>query len=181
MLSFISLIQNAVPPGAPSAGCCFTNGSLYLAGYQPHKKVPCIHGIGGHLKEGETELEAAIRELIEELFEIHPAPDSLRREIELHFPPRKVHTIHSYTVHMYTFDDLEDMLRRMQKYNLESKLYESFPTTVTDLIFKRNTSNCRMAEISHLTILPFVSHPNDTQLVSPQLLSDIRYMKGNNR
>jgi 8-oxo-dGTP pyrophosphatase MutT (NUDIX family) len=177
MLSFLSLVQNVAPAERKSSGCCFTDGNLYLAGYQPNKKTPSINGIGGHIEEGETELQAAIRETIEELFEIHPVPPTVLKEIRTNIPPREVHTNHSYTIHVYTFEDLEHMLRRIQAYNLQSKVYQKFPTSIGDLVFKRNISNCRKAEITHLAVLPFVDHPKENPLISPYLLSDIRFLK----
>ena len=52
------------------AGCVFTDGKLVLAGYQPFKEIPCISGLGGTKKDGESVFETAMRETIEELFEI---------------------------------------------------------------------------------------------------------------
>lgn len=157
-------------PETLSAGCFFTDGRLYLAGYQPMKKKPCISGIGGHMEEGETELQTAIRELIEELFEINPVPKSVQKDIEIYVAPQKIVRNLSYTIFQYSFNDLETILKLMKQYDLKSPLYNSFPLTVADLVFHRLSPTNTLPEISHLVILPFVKNKN---LICPFLLSDI--------
>ena len=52
-----------------AAGSVFTDSKIILAGYQPRKKKPFISGIGGKREEGESYMDTAIRETVEELFE----------------------------------------------------------------------------------------------------------------
>ena len=176
MLSFFTFIEKVfptqIPPEVKSAGCFFTNDTLYLAGYQPNKKEPCVSGIGGHIENGESEFSAAIRELIEELFEIHPIPQALQKAIEEEAIPRKIVRNDSYTIFKFTFDDLECILKRMKEQGATSKLYDFFPTTIMDLILRRKIiQTAPLPEISHLVLLPFINQP---LMISPFLLKDIQ-------
>ena len=114
MLSFYTLLQNILPskkevrPINSSAGCFFTDGKLYLAGYQPKKKNPYITGIGGHVELGEDEFEAAFRELIEELFEIHPVSKDLLKELLAKYVPHRRVCNNSYTIFEFTFNETVD-------------------------------------------------------------------------
>jgi hypothetical protein len=184
MLSFYSFFESIVPfkrkgrAPATSAGCFFTDGNLYLAGYQPNKKIPCISGIGGNPEEGETEIETAFRELIEELFEISPVPREMQKDLEMNVQPSLRMCNEGYTILQFTFKDLETILERMSKFDPKSKLYQEFPMTVGDLVLKRIV--CSKAEISHLVLLPFVSNtPFDTSnFLSTCLLSDVNLLRG---
>ena len=57
------------------AGIMFTDGKLVLAGY--NSKHLFISGIGGKIKENETPILTAVRETVEELFELEEIPGRL--------------------------------------------------------------------------------------------------------
>jgi 8-oxo-dGTP pyrophosphatase MutT (NUDIX family) len=181
MLSFYTLLQNILPskkevkPINSSAGCFFTDGKLYLAGYQPKKKNPYISGIGGHVEVGEDEFEAALRELIEELFEIHPVPKDILKELLAKYVPQRRVCNNSYTIFEFTFNDLESILKDLESHKIQSPLYNTFPTTVSELVFQRLLIKNTDPEITHLVVLPFVDHPNE--LLSPCLRSDIHILR----
>ena len=54
------------------AGIMFTDKNSVLAGYSSHKLA--ITGIGGKKKGDETAIQTAIRETVEELFELEEIP-----------------------------------------------------------------------------------------------------------
>ena len=137
-----------------AAGVVFTDGKLILAGYQPLKKTPFISGIGGSKEPGESYKETALREMVEELFEV-PPPAGLIAELKKHKPNRVLHT-GTYVRLVYTFEDLDAMLKLMKTYSLKSPLYDTFPETLMELLFERRPK--AKVEISHLCLLPVVKH-----------------------
>lgn len=158
------------PTPYTSAGCVFTDGKLFLAGYQPNKKRPCISGIGGSKKKGETAQQTAIRETLEELFHLKKAPKQLMDKL-IHLPPQKIRQNGSYAMCIYSFTQLEEMLRICAACDLISPLYSTIPTTLIDLLLHR-TQN-KKAEVSHLCLLPLVKHSSDYPFVYVGLFRDI--------
>ena len=156
------------------AGTIFTDGKLILAGYQPHKRVPFITGIGGSKYENETYLETAIRETLEELFEFETIPQALLYEIQFTVPPKRTLQNKNYSMVVYTFTDLETILGLFCKYELTSKVYDEIPKTLFDVLFRRNT--CETAEISHVCILPFVAHRSNRPFVDKHFVKDIQLL-----
>ena len=61
------------------AGIMFTNGSLVLSGYSQHKNK--LTGIGGKKENNELPYETALRETMEELFELKEIPTELYKNI----------------------------------------------------------------------------------------------------
>ena len=166
-INYVPLVNNFVtdPEGFKAAGVAFTNGVHVLAGYQPHKKHPSISGIGGSRERGENYMQTALRECVEELFEPPSIPKSLFSKLAA-IAPQKVIQSGSYINAIYTFDDLQAMLKAMKQVGLRSPLYETFPKTLTELIMNRvptgAISGSKAAEISHLALLPVVSQDAET-------------------
>ena len=155
-----------------SAGVVFTDETLLLCGYQPYKAAPCISGIGGSCEPGEDVFTCAIREMIEELFEIkYMAPGLIRAMKEI--APRKVFTNQNYHIIMYSFEDLDMILKALANLGLQSPLYSVFPTTLHELLFTRNVGSVS-AEISHLALLPIVHHTSTLPFVDAYLISDMK-------
>jgi 8-oxo-dGTP pyrophosphatase MutT (NUDIX family) len=184
MLSFYTLLHNILPskkevrPINSSAGCFFTDGKLYLAGYQPKKKNPYISGIGGHVELGEDEFEAALREVIEELLEVHPVPKDLLKELLAKCVPKRRVCNNSYTIFEFSFNDLESILKHIETHKIQSPLYNTFPTTISELVFQRLIRPALIdPEITHLVVLPFVDHPLHNELLSPCLRSDVHILR----
>lgn len=154
-----------------SAGCFFTDGRYVLAGYQQNKTVPRISGIGGAKHDGESPVETALRETIEELFNIDYIPQIVITDIKINIPPKNVFKNHSYRLVTYTFSDLDYLLKILNKHGMKSPLYNTFPTNFQDLLFNRKID--KRSEISHLALLPFVDHAKQSSFVCPLLLSDM--------
>ena len=153
-----------------SAGCVFTDGNLFLAGYQPNKKRPCISGIGGSKKKGEIPQETAIRETLEELFHLKKIPQKLIARL-LQLIPMKMCQNGSYHMYIYTFDQLEEILALALAAGIESPLYTPIPQTLSDLLLHRAQN--KRAEVSHLCLLPLVKHTTEYPFVYPGLLQDM--------
>jgi len=134
-----------------AAGCIFTDGKLVLAGYHPQKGY--ITGIGGKSCANETPINTAFREMLEELFLVFDYP-FLNELIALRTP--KLTTVtQEYTNHVFSLNDLTDMLRLLSAKKLVSPFYKVFPTTVGELVLNRRITDS--SEISHLVILPVLS------------------------
>lgn len=161
-----------------AAGSVFTDGKLMLAGYQPKKRKPFISGIGGGRESGETYMDTAVRETLEELFEFKEIPEKLTEEIKTEVIPQRVIQSASYIMVVYTFEGLEQILHLVKKHSLNSPLYDFLPTTLMDLLFKRkldiSSENLFFKpELSHLALLPLVRHPKSIPFVDAYFIEDM--------
>ena len=176
-INYVPLVNNFVtdPEKFKAAGVAFTNGVHVLAGYQPHKKHPSISGIGGSRESGESYMQTALRECVEELFEPSSIPKALLPKLT-EITPQKVIQSKSYINAIYSFDDLQSMLTIMKRLGLRSPLYETFPKNLTELIMNRvptgALSGAKAAEISHLALLPVVTQAAET-FMDPYFVADM--------
>lgn len=158
-----------------SAGCLFTNDNYVLAGYQARKQKPFLSGLGGKRQGEETSFVTALREAIEELFELQTVSLEWIEEIYQSIPPLTVFQNGEYVILHYSFQNLEDMLYILSNKNISSPLYTVFPLTLQQLLFDRKKIH-PPAEISHLALLPLLDHSFDTPLVSSHFLKDLRIL-----
>ena len=147
-----------------AAGCLFTDKKLVLAGYQFRHGKGVLDGIGGSREEGETAIETAFRETLEELFDIVPSA-ALVAEMRRHFNPRSNFQTGQYICFVYNFKTLEKMMVFLKAHGLRSPLYKVFPVTVAELLFNRRI---RPTELTHLSLIPFV----DELSLEEQFLKD---------
>ena len=155
------------------AGCLFTNGTHVLAGYQPNKKVPIISGIGGTRLPSETNpLDTAIRETIEELFDIKSVDADTIRDIKSEMYVKKTFVNGSYHVFVYSFIDLECMLYIMRMNGASSPIYRSLPKTLSDLIFRRAAFDS--SEIRELCVLPL-----ECTTLCKSFVNDLKQLRSN--
>jgi len=135
-----------------AAGCIFTNQIHILAGYQPNKTTPYISEFGGNRLEGEPYEHTAVREMIEELFDIEATYDMIAWILNNLKPIRSIkHT--GYMVLQYTFEDLDKIINYLEPHGINSTLYKVWPKNLHDLIFTRTPT--KSSEISTICILPF--------------------------
>jgi hypothetical protein len=120
-------------------------------GYQPAKKM--ITGIGGKPLDGEQRLETAMRETVEELFGMSPTRWLLNGLLGYYRNRRSVAN-ESYTMYIFTFEDLVDFMAIVRGFMHASPYYTVFPNTLTDLILHRAAPSD--AEITSLAIIPIV-------------------------
>lgn len=132
------------------AGCLFTNNVHVLGAWQ--RKSRMISGIGGKREEDETYMQTALRELIEELFEVKPS-NILLWTLEDVIKPKKVFLTGSYVNVVYSFEDLEMILTFTKYYCKSSLLYDTFPSNYINLIIERK--NIVSSEIGELVLLPY--------------------------
>lgn len=167
-----STFSISAPPHV-AAGCVITNGKHILAGYQPHKNTPGISGFGGHKEGIETFLETAYRETIEELYNIpsYKIPSGLVTTLTSTLKPSSIKMREDYVMVFLTFQDFEVFLKICKSAGIESPLFSKPPLTLSDAIHKRAYDST--AEISHLCLLPIVSHSPNMSFVSREFLEDI--------
>jgi hypothetical protein len=150
-----------------NAGCLFTDNRHVLAGFQPHKKEKIISGFGGKGEEGETSIQTAWRETLEELFEFpSDVIGGLVEEIGLKIKYFKTFTNGNYTVFVYTFQQLFEILCMIEEKELQSPLYDTFPTELFELILYRKPK--LTSEVQQITLLPAAMH-----ILDPYFVRDI--------
>ena len=59
------------------------------------------------------------------------------------------------------------MLNILNDHNIVSNIYDKFPLTISDLIFKRKAN--KTSEISHLCLLPL----KENLLIDPEFIQDV--------
>jgi len=137
-----------------SAGIVFKSETHVLMGYQPDKNM--ISGIGGKPIGHETLIEAAFRETVEELFGLQPSKELLEVLVNnFGFKPEVKNS--SYTMFIYTVDELLRFLYVVKSHSGSSPYYTDFPTSVDSLIFNRRTP--LGVEVSHLCMVPIIHVP----------------------
>jgi hypothetical protein len=151
------------------AGIVFLNkfNSTILAGY--NIKINSISGIGGKSLENEDLDKTAIREMLEELFELQENTN-LNNYINLILAiitPSNIINSNNYYIHIYNFEDLQQILNILNLNNIKSKLYDIFPTNLTELIFNRKINEA--TEISNLCLLPITCNLK----FAPDFLQDL--------
>ena len=120
-----------------AAGIIFTDERHILGGYQPHKKTPFISGIGGMKEPGETYMITAIRETLEELFNLENISSIILNELIEKLKDKPNMQSNKYISIICTFDDLQIICNLLKDHNIVSRLYDEIPNTLHDLIFKR--------------------------------------------
>ena len=137
-----------------SAGIVFKSETHVLMGYQPDKNM--ISGIGGKPIGHETPIETAFRETIEELFGIQPSKELLKVLVNnFGFKPEVKNS--SYTMFIYTIEELLRFLCVVKSYSGSSPYYTNFPTSLDSLIFNRRTP--LGVEVGHLCMVPIIHVP----------------------
>jgi hypothetical protein len=167
----------AIPPVAEEyrtwagAGLVFTNGDLILCGYEPHKKIPAIYGIGGKRESTDTTYyHTAFREAFEEILGVGP-PMTIVGALVGAAIPQKTIRVGGYIMVQYSFTDLLHFLDIMRRAGVRTPFYTKFPRAIEDLLLRR--LHKLSTEMTHLCILPVV---RPAPIVSRDLASDIESM-----
>jgi hypothetical protein len=149
-----------------SSGIVFKSETHVLMGYQPDKHM--ISGIGGKPIGNETPIETAFRETIEELFGIQPSPTLIGVLVDnFGFKPEVKNG--SYTMFVYTIDELLRFLCVVKSHSGPSPYYTTFPTSLDTLLFDRRTPP--NVEVIHLCMVPIISSRFDIDQRDMKLIS----------
>jgi hypothetical protein len=137
------------------AGVIFMNelNTTILCGY--NIKINSISGIGGKPFENEDLNKTAIREMLEELFELNDKNIIIDYILDTINTSRIINS-NNYYIYIYTFNDLQIILNILNSYNIQSKLYDVFPTNLNELILNRKIKEA--TEISYLCLIPLMNN-----------------------
>lgn len=171
------LSEQLLIPDYECAGILFTDMKHVLAGYQPNKRIPCITGIGGGREEKEQYMDTAIREAIEELFNVDEVSIKLIHTIRDTITPKQIIMNDYYVSIVYNFDDLHTILALVKRFKLKTNVYDTYPLTLMDLLLKRKL-NIPKAEIKHLVLLPFIQHLDNYPLIHREFIEDMNKLIG---
>ena len=151
------------------AGVLFTDNNTVLAGYKDCNKS--ITGIGGKQNEGETVWGTAIREMIEELFELETIPQELFNKVYNDISSTNAILRKDYHIFILDFQDLAQVLKIVGSFNnVKSKVYNRIPTTIMELILSRIPNNT--CEFTHLVLLPCKTEIS----IEKYFLNDIKFI-----
>jgi len=157
-----------------AAGIIFTDKIHILGGYQPHKRTPFISGIGGMKELSETYMITAIRETLEELFDLENIPSILLYELVEKLKDKPIMQNDNYISVICTFEDLQIICNLLKEHNIVSRLYGEIPNNLSDLIFKRKIN--KDSEIAQLCILPLVNHNIKNPFIDSYFINDINQL-----
>jgi hypothetical protein len=132
------------------AGILFADDRFILAGYNPFKLA--ITGIGGKKEGDELPTQTAVRETLEELFELETIPEYVFQTIWKHLRFDNVLYSNGYTVFIMDFDALHSIITTVKVSKLKSKVYDKLPANLSELILMRKSY--KNAELSHILLLP---------------------------
>lgn len=157
-----------------NAGILFIEGPLALAGVQKHRKVlegsidARLSGFGGRKEDTDLDwVHTAIRETIEELFDVDHVSITLIQQIRSAIPYREPIQEGNYAMMCCNFTDLNTILIIASKH-IQSPLYRKMPQSLHDLLITRKPQPT--SEIGPLALLPvFVS-----VLVDPDFREDLK-------
>jgi len=138
-----------------AAGVLFTNVRIALAGYHPYKLQ--LSGLGGKRNpEDIGPLDTAFRELLEELFGVHPVPPAFMKELrDVFIISDSILYDNNYINYVYSFDALILFLRICKSAGVHCPFYTTFPETVEALVLNRIPIDG--VEITHLALVPVVN------------------------
>lgn len=134
-----------------SAGVFFTNNIHVLVGEQTDMQSTALSGIGGKKEYGESYMDTALREMVEELFDNMHIPKELIKKLKKLYKPQMVFQVHTYISVVYSFNDLESMLCTIAESGLKSRVYETMPLGINALIENRILTFD--SEIKNITVL----------------------------
>ena len=161
------------------AGILFTDKINVLAGFQPNKRIPKITGIGGTRNGSEPLLDCALRECLEELYDISVIPEKLFAKLKEIFHEKKFFITGWYINYVFSFEDLKTILKIAKRYKILSPVYDTLPTTIEDLLLKRKYSST--AEIQSMVYLPIAALELRHNPIGHEFVQDIQILKDINK
>jgi hypothetical protein len=158
------------------AGILFTNGKAVLGGISNIDGSSIISGIGGKKENNENFYECAVRETIEEIFEIDVSSDFIKSFILDSNTFIIDHEIinDGYIIIVCNFAMLENLSKRLSCDGYKSDLFEGeMPNSYEDIIRQRKRSD--NSEIKSLLLLPIENNNDELSClnISKEFLDDI--------
>lgn len=170
-----SITESLILDDFDAAGVAFITNTHILTGYQPHKSQPSITGIGGKREQGESYIQTALREAVEEIFHVSYIDHRLLVKLTHTCKPLTTIVQNSYVIVVYDFETLNSFLKIIKSYDIDTPLYDKFPLNWSDLIFNRRVHP--NAEVSHLALLPLIHHNGEYPFVHHECILDMSMIK----
>ena len=148
------------------AGILFTNKQIALVGY--NSKTGKIVGIGGKKKRNELPYQTALRETIEELFELTIGIDEIITTLSSKLVFDECISRNGYSTFIMSFKDLETVISVVSVCGIPSRVYSRLPISIHELLLSRTQS--LYAEITSLVLIPCINNFE----VSQCLLNDLK-------
>jgi hypothetical protein len=159
-----------------AAGVLFTDGESVLAGLQADSNdTKSLSGFGGAKESGETYMDTSLRELVEEFFDSTAVPKKLIDTLKQKLKPYYIYQVDTYIIVVYTFKQLRTMLRIIAKSGLQSRLYDTIPLEVYELILYRYPiTDC---EILNITMIPMNIQYPYASIINKDFQMDLKLYK----
>jgi len=137
---------------AVAAGILFKEGPQVLCGYTP--KLEAYSGFGGKMEQSDgTTLRTAIRETIEELFELQPT-EPILKDCEIELANLTCIQIGTYSLYVASFEDYTKIVNILFNHKIyQSPIYNTIPYTIYGLVYLRDIT--KATEITDLDIINY--------------------------
>ncbi len=169
MFDFLKRLFSPAKP-QPAAGLFFSDDRHVLAAYQKKNGHLIVSGLGGKQEPQDTTLYyTAIRETLEELYDIRPPDGLINRVIHAVHPTVSVQ-VEGYTSFYMSFNQLVQIMQIVAE-ETQSPIYRQMPHTINDLISNRRP--LPSSEVSALALQPMES----TAVQDKEFMHDIESFK----
>ena len=153
-----------------SAGILFLENTSFLSGFQ--RKQMRWSGFGGKAFPDETPAKTAVRETVEELFEVDLSENDIEQLIE------QLSIWHEYSSKGYIFfvlpfSGITTISEFLEEKGYTSRVYPQFPKSITSLISQRIISNAK--EIEKINLFTFSDIQEFQLAFDKHFLSDLRF------
>jgi hypothetical protein len=124
-------------------------------------------------------LDCALRECIEELYDLKVIPDKLFSKLKEVFEGKTFFITGWYINYVFSFEDLRAIIKIVKRYKIVSPVYDVLPISIEDLLLKRKKS--LSAEIQSLVFLPVAALEMRHNPIGPEFIQDIQILKDINK
>lgn len=157
-----------------SAGILFLENASFLAGFQ--RKQMRWTGFGGKALPQEIPEETAVRETVEELFEINLSKQHIQdlvEELDIWMP----YSSSGYEFFLLPFSGITIISDFLEAKEYRTPVYPQFPKSITALISHRILS--KATEIEKINLFSFSDIQEFQPAFDKHLLSDLRFFISN--
>ncbi len=153
MFEFLKRLFQQTKP-QPAAGLFFSDERHVLSAYQKKAGTLIVSGLGGKQEPSDATIYyTAIRETLEELYDIQPSNGLINRIIHAIHPTMTIQA-ENYTTFYMSFEQLNRIMQIVAEEST-SPIYRQMPHTIHDLISNRRP--LPSSEVSALALQPMES------------------------
>jgi hypothetical protein len=169
MFDFLKRLFSSPKP-TPAAGIFFSDERHVLSAYQKKNGNLIVSGLGGKQEPTDATIYyTAIRETLEELYDIKPSDGLINRIIHAIHPTMTIQAEH-YTTFYMSFEQLARIMHIVAD-ETQSPIYRQMPHTIHELISNRRS--LPTSEVSSLALQPMES----TAVQDKEFMHDIESFK----